>query len=685
MDLALELHADFAPILQVNRRAFSPGQRLENYVLDVTLGEGSYGQVWKAWDTAFERFVALKLLGPGDDPDERFIALVEEARAAAGIRHPNVVDVRRVGKLDQGWMFLELELCADATPTPLDPAAVSVGKPLSAIGGENGRPTLSHREAARIVAQAARGVAAAHARGVIHRDLKPGNILISPLGRVLVADFGLAAPALLQDRQSGGPVAPKRSTRNLVYGAPSYMAPEHARGEPALPVSDVYGLGATLFFLLAARHPYERVEGAHDEGESKQYCEEVIRRVADAGSRPLPLPSNVPRQLVRICQRAMAKESADRYQSAAELAADLEAWVAFRVPPSVGPAGTTEALALWVRRNLLISVVALTAVSSVAGITLWYIHGISIQRARQSRVVEFLKEFVLRARADLGDGLPLHKDVVASAAGSVPDRFGDDPVLAGDLLEWMGTNQLEYRDPEAMDLLEQSASIRRTTLGADHLETIDTDLLRAIAMRTFGRRAEAKAVLADCLARRSRVAGQWDENTFIIRINLHAVDMEECLVSGTYEPLRAMLPAMLSISDELAQHLGPEHAQTLAGLHNLARAYEWLGQPEKSEPVLRNIARLNEADLPSHGTTLDSLAQAVESQGRLEEALDLYERASDVKERALGAGVRDTLLSRLRAITLGYRLGKLSTTELMQRVGRLCDDAESSITKGNDY
>jgi predicted Ser/Thr protein kinase len=265
---------------------------LERYELRERLGEGASAVVYGAWDRQLKRPVAVKVLrdfvGLSDVARQRFR---REAEASAGLAHPHIIQVYDVAER-QGRLYLVMELVE--------------GKSLAGLLGQGGA-----RDLARILEKAARGVAAAHDKGVVHRDLKPANILVTREGEPKVADFGLAhlldSPADLT--RSGTPL-----------GTPHYMSPEQVQGrvKEITPRTDVYALGAILYEALTGRTVH------HAETTIELY-QKILR---DDPVAPRALNPKVPRELETIALKALRREASGRYAGAREFADDLARYLA---------------------------------------------------------------------------------------------------------------------------------------------------------------------------------------------------------------------------------------------------------------------------------------------------------------------------------------------------------------------
>lgn len=278
------------------------------YRLDECLGRGAMGIVYRALDQELHRTVAVKILDArlfrDAQAEQRF---QREAEALATLQHQNVVAVFDRGRTPEGIHFLVLELLTGATLATVL-AEMATADPLDALTklGIHTHETPWTRIAARWARDTARGLAAAHDRGLVHRDVKPSNVFVTTDDRPVLLDFGIAARA--NDE--------RLTATSTTLGTPWYMAPEQVRGggaAPAAPSLDVYGLGATLYHLLAGRPPYE--------GDAATVL------AALPTHDPVPLDRvrpELPSDLRAIVETCLEREPAQRYPNANELAADLE-------------------------------------------------------------------------------------------------------------------------------------------------------------------------------------------------------------------------------------------------------------------------------------------------------------------------------------------------------------------------
>ena len=326
------------------------GVRVGPYEVLAVLGAGGMGEVYRARDTRLGREVALKVISDGAALDpERLQRFEQEARLAGSLNHPNLVVVHDVGS-EGGAPFLVTEL----------------------LEGESLRHRLSRghlplRTALELGAQIAEGLAAAHARGVVHRDVKPENVFLTSGGRAKLLDFGIAkltAPRAIEGTRDllDTTLTPEGlGTRpGAVLGTQGYMSPEQVRGDPVDARTDIFSLGTVLYEMLAGAPAFPAksfIESGH----------------AILEAEPPPLPESVPPSVDLLVRRCLEKEPARRFQSAADLAFDLGAATA----PTAGkapPIAPRTSRSLVTRLALLGAALALVLVLGLAAIgarTVW--------------------------------------------------------------------------------------------------------------------------------------------------------------------------------------------------------------------------------------------------------------------------------------------------------------------------
>ena len=321
--------------------------RVGKYEIAGVIGAGGMSVVLKALDPALNRYVAIKVLSPhlatSGAARQRF---AREAQASAAIVHENVIDIHGVSE-------------ANDLPFIVMPYVVgeSLQKRLDQVG------PLRLKEILRIATQTAYGLAAAHAQGLIHRDVKPANILLADgIERVTITDFGLARAA---DDAS-------LTRTGTISGTPQYMSPEQARGEDIDQRSDLFSLGSVIYAMCTGRAPF-RAESSYA----------VLGRIADSQPRAIrEINSDIPEWLRRFVDRLHAKSADDRYATATQVASDLEQCLAHvndptrePLPASVRPQRTKRAW--WI-----VAVVATCAPIVLAG---WALRGDSAQQTQASQ------------------------------------------------------------------------------------------------------------------------------------------------------------------------------------------------------------------------------------------------------------------------------------------------------------
>lgn len=363
----------------------------DHNILD-EIARGGMGVVYRALEPHSGRIVALKcvLAFQGDPSDQALARFRREAETAARLDHPNIVPIYRVGETADGLPFFTMKYAAGGS---LMHARAALHK--------------TPRESVLLMKKVALALQHAHEKGVLHRDLKPGNILLDHRGEPLVSDFGLARC----DEIAG------HLTRSLTsFGTPGYIAPEQADGPAAqlTAAADIYSLGAILFELLAGRLPFV---GDNALGVMKQSAERTAPKLRS-------LAPHLDRDLETICARCLEREPAARYPSAGSLADDLQSWLDGN-PIAARPIGPWLHTRRWVRRNrklaaLLAAFLVLTSVS--VG---WQIHNRRLESSMRESLLAS-RSVVVLPFLDLDNVIP-DRALAQSIASSLQrnlDAFG---------------------------------------------------------------------------------------------------------------------------------------------------------------------------------------------------------------------------------------------------------------------
>ena len=328
--------------------------QIAGYEVFEELGRGGMGVVYKARQIKLNRFVALKMILAGAHAGETDLARFRtEAEALARLQHSGVVQIHEVGD-HEGRPYFSLEFL-----------------PGGSLAGRLKEGPFPPERAASLVAELAAAIQAAHQQGVIHRDLKPGNVLFTAEGQPKITDFGLA-------KKLDDPTGPTQT--GAVMGTPSYMAPEQAGSSPRAigPATDVYALGAILYELLTGRPPFQ----------AATYYDTVLQVINEDPIQPTRLQPRVPRDLETICLKCLRKEPGRRYASAAELGAELQRFLNHQ-PITALPISSSERALLWCRRRPLVAgllaVLVLVTLGGFSGITVAWLAALSARQLAEER------------------------------------------------------------------------------------------------------------------------------------------------------------------------------------------------------------------------------------------------------------------------------------------------------------
>ena len=567
-----------APRAQAPTVPLVPGRRLGDYRLEELLGRGASASVWRATDLRLHMPVALKIFAPRGRAGRALLdGIMREARAASRVVSDFVIRVKDAGTFDdEALVFIAMELCAafpDPGEVPEDQAdGLQVGRTL-----EQGLPDTDV-DAVRLLAEVARGVAAAHREGIFHRDIKPANILVRPGSRrAQVTDFGLTVAEL--GGEGSVRVELVGDAPRIILGTPEYMAPEAAAGLPAqldperdrllLTGLDVYGIGATLYAMFAGRPPYKPRLGADSA------ALDLLEQVREGPPLDLDqrdrchLPASP--SVARVIARAMARNPDHRYCSALALAEDLEAILAER-PTSLDHDRPVWRGRLWLRRNRL----QVSAAASVA---------VLIAALGTSAVVGQR----LRAEIDAGETRIADLDAKFAAAAAEADQWQEQ---AGDA---------EQRFQAALTREERALATAASTAS-------NLDATRATARRLA---AAVEAAEAD--------AARWQETA-----EARATDLSESRATTATQQERAEIAE--TERDAALASASSQQARAEAAEASLIAARSTASELERAlaaEVSRRSAAESKAADLVS------TLRQAEAARDRWSAEVAHLERALD--------------------------------------------------------
>ena len=293
-----------------------PGQRLGPYEVEGLIGAGGMGEVYRGRDPRLGRAVAIKVLAPDLTADPEALARFRrEARAIAALSHPNILAIHDLGE-HEGRVFAVMELLEGETLRD----AIAAGP-------------LPLRRAAEIAIAIAEGLAAAHSRGIVHRDVKPENVFLAARGAVKLLDFGLARALSLGPAGSGsGDRTLEGTVPGMVLGTVHYMSPEQARGEAVDERSDIFSLGSVLYEMLTGEKAFPGVT-----------TPEVLASILRDEPAALGQPDRIPSETARVLRHVLEKTRAARYQSASDLSFELRSFISSAADVGPAPAAPRDA------------------------------------------------------------------------------------------------------------------------------------------------------------------------------------------------------------------------------------------------------------------------------------------------------------------------------------------------------
>jgi serine/threonine protein kinase/tetratricopeptide (TPR) repeat protein len=603
------LRADNAPAALLDGIVEKPGDRLGNYTIVDTLGEGGFGMVYVADQSEpVRRRVALKILKAGMDTASVLQRFGAERQALALMDHPSIAKVLDAGSTPTGRPYFVMELVH--------------GPPLTRYCDER---TLTTRQRLELFVQVCRAVQHAHQKGVIHRDLKPSNILVSnddgrPLPKVI--DFGIAkaTSAALTDN-------PAFTLQDQVMGTPEYMSPEQAgsAGRDIDTRTDIYSLGVILYELLAGALPFD--SGTLRSG-GLVAMQQVIREVdpprpstrlsslthelqhAAAANRrtdAATLRRSLRGDLEWIILKAMEKDRARRYDSAAAFAADVERHLRDE-PVLASPPGATYRVGKFVRRHRTgVAAGAAVAIALIAGLAAAATGFVRASRERDLAVVA--QEAALRS---------------ARIARQEATKAAEVSRFLNGVLTSVDPDRAQGKEPTVRSVIDEAAK----RLDADGLE--DQPDVRAELLETIGGVYQALGFYKEA---RDNLAQAVELIDRVDPVSLRAAQVREELATAHID-LNEFKPAeeLLVRAEEIRRATpGPDDDEGPQWPQGLAAIYYHTGRYAEGEALLRRFVARAEAnkdhDRSALIDALTGLGTNLEAQGRYEEAIPLLERA----------------------------------------------------------
>ena len=677
------------PVGTVVQASASGGQ----YDVSALHASGGLGEVYRAIDAELNREVALKCIqdrhAHNEQSRRRFLI---EAEITARLEHPGVVPVYgkavdNNGKPCYAMRFIEGESLSDAIHRFHGRSTTDTeerrGSERPSTPSADDFSTVEFRNLLQRFISVCNTVAYAHSRGVIHRDLKPQNVMLGKYSETLVVDWGLAkpidsppAPLPVQggmlDETTVAPTGSgdgSETELGQAIGTPQFMSPEQAAGRWDVigPPSDIYSLGATLYVLLTGQMPFREPNlslllFAVQEGEFAS----PRRRLA-----------SVPPALNAICLKAMSRKPEDRYQSALDLAADVESYLADE-PLSVYREPFTARLRRWARKHRTLvataaGIVSVAVLSLTISTVLLNSKNSQLERAyaaeqeargqaedreaETAAVLDFVQNKILAAARPEGQDGGLGRDVKLADAiwQSLPfveTSFKDQPLIEARLRMTLGDSFDYLGDPHAaIEQCRRARELFERYRGPDHPDTLQSMNNLASFYAKAGRSNEALALREETLRLRKAQLGPDHPDTLQSMSNL-AVSYEDV---GRNDEALALREKTLQL---MKARLGPDHPSTLQAMNNLASSYAVAGRTEEALKLTEETYRLLRDKFgPDHPITLRSknnVAICYTAAGHPEEAIAINEEILEIMETKLGPDHPSTLFC-MNSLAVAYQ------------------------------
>ena len=618
------------------------GRHLGAYQIVRELGRGGMALVFLAEraDREYRKRVAIKMVKLGVDSGEILSRFRNERQTLAALDHPNIVKLLDGGSTEEGWPYLVMEYVE--------------GTPIDEYCDTHQLPITDRLELFRAVCSA---VQHAHQNLVIHRDLKPGNILVTKDGIPRLLDFGIAK--LLNPEFFQSPLVTKGDWRPMT---PEYASPEQVRGEAITTATDIYSLGVLLYHLLCGHRPYRQTPASWlDVG--RQVCEEDAEKPSTAifragqspdgaaaktqtspeaisaarKARPEELRRRLRGDLDTIVLKALRKEPQQRYASAEQLSADITRYL--RHEPIIAAHGSAGyRLRKYVRRHragvaaaagLLVLLVAFAAMQAVQ------LRRTTRERDRANRVTDFMSNMFKVSDPGQARGSTITaREILDKAAKDIDKGLASDPDLQAQMMAVMGNvyNRLGlYFQGE--ELLGRAYKTQERLLGPGHPDTLRTARMFAWDLQQEGHSTEAEKLERQTLEVDMRVLGKEDLETLRLTNDLVWTIQQQ----GKYAEAEKLAHEAL---DTERRVLGPQNYETMRIMSNLGWILNREARYVEGEKLQRENLDLRRqvlgADEPDTLSAMNNLGVTLRHENRLPEAEQLYRDMLEIARRVLG-------------------------------------------------
>jgi tetratricopeptide (TPR) repeat protein len=603
---------------------------------------GGQGIVFSAIQRSTKRRVAIKVLLEGAFASSTGRMRFErEIDLVAGLRHPNIVSVHDSGTTPDGRSYFVMEF--------ID------GQPLDQYAAKS--TTTTPDEWLRLFAKICDAVNYAHQRGVIHRDLKPGNILIDTTGEPHVCDFGLAKSTLADDAAKHEMSVTGQFMGSLPWASPEQLEGSHTRVDVR---TDVYSLGVILYQMLCGRMPFD------SKGGIRQLFDNIMQVEPP---RPSAVAKNLNDEIDTIVMKCLAKESLRRYQSAAELVSDVRHYLAGE-PIQAKRDSAWYTLLKTMRRyqvaaGITAVVVAALAIALVISVQSW--QEAKQESSQRAAIGSFLERML--TSVDPGrDGRDVkYMEVLDKAAAELGATMKDQPVVEAQVRRTLGTtySALGMYEP-AEKQLRAAYELASKTLGATHRDALELLAVLPEIAAVTGRMEEAQRDGQSALDTIRGTLG--DDDPLTLRMMQKLADiLNTC---GKTAEAETMLRAAL---DRQRRRLGEVHDDTQASLNSLAVVLKQTGRIAEAEGLYRQVLKstMQHPGPRDAGvlTTMNNLALVLQNQGKLDESEAMQRATLQTRLEVLGEEHPDTLINMSNLATLLIEQRKLAEAEkLLQQV-----------------